>query len=541
MALRTSKFILARDIKLDKSYKNVLDYSESSMVTLLQSKAVATGTNLSFIRPTDNYLDLPTAYGTALTANYMAFQNPDYANKWFFAFVESVEYVTDGTTRIHFIIDEFATWHDYWTVEPCFVVREHVNDDTVGAHTIPEGIEHGEYISNGFERDNNMNDLGYILQATNHYDYDPSSGDTKGQMATNFGGVYNAGTCFYFPRTTAGILSLLNTIQEYNASTNEKITNVYMIPSVFVAGKDSITSSHDWWSGMTQPVTYNVTINKTTTIDGYTPRNKKLLTGEYNFLVLDNNNGTSNVLRYEDFSTSNCVFEVEGVPTCGGSIKCVPKDYKGATRYQQEGIMAGKFPVCGWVNDNYTNWLTQQSVNTNQGRIGAVAGLLVGGALAATGVGATAGGMMIAGSVTTFAGGVIDQMREQIQHTPVPATASGNINGGDIVSSYSMNKFYFIHMTIKAEYARQIDDFFDRFGYKINRLKQPNITGRTYWNYVQIAQGEDVGFSTTQTQPVPPQSMETINNIFRQGVTIWHNHDNVGNFALTNSIVQNNS
>ena len=161
--------------------------------------------------------------------------------------------------------------------------------------------------------------------------------------------------------------------------------------------------------------------------------------------------------------------------------------------------------------------------------------------MAATGVGATAGGMLIAGSVTTLAGGVLEQMREQIQHTPIPASASGNINGGDVVSMYSMNKFYFIHMSIRAEYARQIDDYFDRFGYKINRVKTPNITGRTYWNYVQIANGEDIGFSTTQSVPVPPKSMETINNIFRNGVTIWHSHDNIGNFSLTNSIVQNNS
>ena len=537
MALRTSKFILARDIRLDKSYKNVLDYSESSMLTLLQSKAVATGTNLSFIRPTDNYLDLPTAYGTALTANYMAFQNPDYANKWFFAFIDSVEYVTDGTTRIHFVIDEYSTWHDNWTVEPCFVIREHVNDDTVGANTTPEGLEHGEYISNGFERDNNMDDLGYIVQATEHYDYP----NTVGQAATDFGGIYNAGTTWYFPATSAGGIDMVNLVQHYSASAEEKMTNIYVVPSVFVGNKESITTSHPFWNGMSEPVTYNVTINKTTVINGYTPRNKKLLTAEYNFLVLDNNNGTSNILHYEDFSTTSCVFEVVGVPTCGGSIKCVPKDYKGETRYQQEGIMAGKFPVCGWVNDNYTNWLTQQSVNTNQGRIGAVAGVLVGGALAATGVGATAGGMLIAGSVTTLAGGVLEQMREQIQHTPIPASASGNINGGDVVSMYSMNKFYFIHMSIRAEYARQIDDYFDRFGYKINRVKTPNITGRTYWNYVQIANGEDIGFSTTQSVPVPPKSMETINNIFRNGVTIWHSHDNIGNFSLTNSIVQNNS
>lgn len=537
MALRTSKFILARDIRMDKSYKNVLNYSESAMVTLLTAKSVASGTNLSFIRPTENYLDLPTPYGTALTANYLGFQNPDYANKWFFAFIESVEYVTDGTTRVHFTIDEFSTWFDNWTPEPCFIVREHVNDDTVGANTVPEGIEHGEYISNGFERDNNMDDLGYIVQATNHYNY-PTD---VGQAATDIGGIYNVGTFWYFPATAIGGLAVVDLAQRYSASATEKILNVYVVPSIFVGDKDSITQQHPFWNGMTAPVTYNVTINKTTTLDGYTPRNKKLLIGEYNFLVLDNNNGTSNVLRYEDFSTTNCVFEVEGVPTCGGSIKCVPKNYKGATRYQQEGIMAGKFPVCGWANDNYTNWLTQQSVNINQGRIGAVAGVVVGGALAATGVGATAGGMLIAGSVTSLAGGVLDQMREQIQHTPVPTTASGNINGGDIATTYSMNKFYFIHMTIKAEYARQIDDFFDRFGYRINRVKTPNITGRTYWNYVEISKGEDVGFSTNQTVPVPPQSMETINNIFRNGVTIWHGHDNIGNFALSNTIVQQNS
>ncbi len=53
MADRTSKFILARDIRLDKSYKNVLNYTEQQMVTLCTNKAVATGTNLSFIRETD--------------------------------------------------------------------------------------------------------------------------------------------------------------------------------------------------------------------------------------------------------------------------------------------------------------------------------------------------------------------------------------------------------------------------------------------------------------------------------------------------------
>ena len=537
MALRTGKCILAKDIRLDREYKNILNYSESQMVTLVQSKAVYSATNCSFIREGANELKLDVAYGTAIQANYLAFQNPDYSNKWFFAFIDSVDYISNGVTKITFTVDECATWFDYWTVQPCFVIREHTNDDTVGNNTIPEGLEHGEYISNGFTRDNNMSDLGYILQATEHYNYNPDQGNTDGQTATAFGGVLNAGTAFYFPDTSAGQLDLLTCIGNYaSAGKSEAITNVYVIPSVFVGNKESITAQHNWWSGMWSPEHYDVTITKQSTVDGYTPKNNKLLTKEYNFLVLDNNAGTSNTLAYEDFSTTNCVFEVVGVPTCGGSIKCVPKDYKGETRFQQEGITAGKFPVCGWVNDVYTNWLTQQSVNLNNGLISAGAGLVIGAGLVATGVGATAGAGIIGASIAGGVGAVTSNMIQKMQHPIMPQTASGNVNSGDVTTCYDMNKFYFIKMSIKAQFARQLDDFFTRFGYKTNRLKIPNQTGRTYWNFVQIADGEDIG-EPTATISVPSKSMDIINNAYRKGVTIWHDHANIGNYALTNSIV----
>ena len=86
-------------------------------------------------------------------------------------------------------------------------------------------------------------------------------------------------------------------------------------------------------------------------------------------------------------------------------------------------------------------------------------------------------------------------------------------------------------MSIKREFAKIIDDYFTRFGYTVNALKVPNITGRTYWNYVEIGAGEDIAFGT-----LPIDAMEDINNIFRRGTTIWHLHDNIGNFTLDNSL-----
>lgn len=69
-------------------------------------------------------------------------------------------------------------------------------------------------------------------------------------------------------------------------------------------------------------------------------------------------------------------------------------------------------------------------------------------------------------------------------------------------------------------------------GYKLNRVENPNITGRTNWNYLEIGTTECVGYGET-----PTTFMDTINKACRKGVTIWHNHANVGNYSLTNSIV----
>ena len=60
---------------------------------------------------------------------------------------------------------------------------------------------------------------------------------------------------------------------------------------------------------------YNYQVNKVSTINSYTPRNKKLLTYPYCYMVLSNNNGSSNVLHYEKFTGTKCDFVIAGVPT----------------------------------------------------------------------------------------------------------------------------------------------------------------------------------------------------------------------------------
>ena len=86
----------------------------------------------------NGYLLCDFDYDVCLQANYIAFQNPNYSNKWFFAFITDVIYRGDKNTEIRFKVDSWSTWFGKLTTKPCYIVREHVNDDTIGLHTIDE-------------------------------------------------------------------------------------------------------------------------------------------------------------------------------------------------------------------------------------------------------------------------------------------------------------------------------------------------------------------------------------------------------------------
>ena len=85
-------------------------------------------------------------------------------------------------------------------------------------------------------------------------------------------------------------------------------------------------------------------------------------------------------------------------------------------------------------------------------------------------------------------------------------------------------------MSIKAEYARMIDDYFSAFGYKVNRNKVPNITGRSNWNYVETANCNIIG-------NIPQEDLDEIKQMFNSGVTIWHKTGYFMDYSQNNTIV----
>ena len=126
--------------------------------------------------------------------------------------------------------------------------------------------------------------------------------------------------------------------------------------------------------------------------------------------------------------------------------------------------------------------------------------------------------------------GIKNTMAEIYKHSLSPFTAKGNTNGGDINTCSGRNGFSFYNMSIKQEYAKIIDNFFSTYGYKINDVKIPNITGRQNWNYVKTIDANILG-------DIPQEDLQTLKDILNSGVTFWHNPSTFLDYSQNNPII----
>lgn len=142
------------------------NYFKSRKIDYVQTEL----TGYSYIRK-NNTIEVPFILDYILDCNYVMYQNQDYGDKWFYAFVTDLEYVSEYCTRLYIKEDVYQTWSGIAKFHPSFVERECVSDDTLGKHTVPEGLETGEYIVNQKELNSTLNsnltDLCYIVRCNN--------------------------------------------------------------------------------------------------------------------------------------------------------------------------------------------------------------------------------------------------------------------------------------------------------------------------------------------------------------------------------------
>lgn len=79
----------------------------------------------------DSMIRFPAHIDSLLEYNYCMYQNDNYSDKWFYAFIVNMEYVNDNMTYIYIKTDSFQTWQFDLIFKQSFVEREMiaVSDD----------------------------------------------------------------------------------------------------------------------------------------------------------------------------------------------------------------------------------------------------------------------------------------------------------------------------------------------------------------------------------------------------------------------------
>lgn len=518
MGLRNSIIYLAKNIKLDKDYRSVLNYDESSLISLITSSSnlVYSSSNYSYLRDTGT-IQVNASYATVCQANYMAFKNQDYANKWFFAFIDDIVYKGDSCTEIKYTIDVWSTWYSYWSPTSCFVVREHVVDDSLGANTIPEQVETGEYIVNAHLYDA-RNQVTTLVMGTNYHPNDPIK---------LWGGTYNgipSGVCYVCVHDIDDLKDILSYYESQGVV--DTVSSLFVAPTWLTDGDSTGLIPES-----STPGTYTLGVSRISSLNGYTPVNKKLLTYPYCYILMTNGAGASAVFHQElwtvNSQTNDMELQVKGVLTPGCSIRAYPINYNGDDFGVDYGLTLGKFPQLNWSTDQYINWLTQNGTNIFVSALSSAV---------AIGTGVVSGNPIAVGSGIVSATSTISEIE---RHAMEPPQMRGNLNSGDVATALDLLCFKTYRMTIKREFAEVIDKYFTKVGYKVNKIKVPNMSHRQNYNFVQIGAEDNVAIANNYNNICPPASdLNEINNLFRRGITIWNNHNNLGNYSVTNNITQ---
>lgn len=515
----TVKFLFG--IPLDNSYENTINWDNvNSQTNYFNSKARYTLDRQSYQRISTGRMKVELPVEKLYNCNYMMFRNDNFENKWFYAFVLYVEYVSNTVCSVTYIIDVMQTWFFDYQAAMCFVEREIPSSDNIGEYRLDEGFACNLYITN------ESNTVG----SAKHY-YVVASQTPDGGSVSPF--VNDSGVLIgLYVYQSGNAIDVANKMKEFNDNGyGDAIVNAYMAPP--------FTSSIETEAP-----------NRTGTLDGYKPRNNKLYTYPYTRILCVSPSGNKQAYSYENFNNGVGKFKVkmvnypnpawllfplgycgknsveDGLPdhTCV-QIACAGDSYKA---WLAQTTSAGTARKTGEKVDNFVTNLTSklghpEDQSTALGNFAGKVAQYATSAVSAVGNALVGGFGTLASAIGNLIGGGIRADMKPDSVLGSAASSSMTVETG-YWGTYSVNK-----ETINAEYARTIDDYFTRFGYKVNRTKYPSRNSRPHWTYTKT-----VGFSF-QWSYVPVDSEDVIKKIYDNGITFWNNPDEIGNYSLDNS------
>ena len=276
---------LLKNIPLNKSYEHTVYYPDKdTQAQAFMAYKKYTLTDYSYQRSQLGTIRVALKYEQLIDCNYLMFKNTNFENKWFYAFITGIGYVSNDVTDVYYDLDVMQTWCYDYEFLPTFVDRQHSKTDALYENTQPEGLELGpvyDFMARvGLYPLNGVDDNFLILATTSPQGAHPRPRIVNGALLSLYSTVGNE----------SDSISNLKTYIDNGLESN--IIAIYTCPA-------------------SSKLTIDKTFKRKQTIGEYHPRNYKLFTYPYSFICAYNDLGQEMELHYENFR------DVNGKPPVG--------------------------------------------------------------------------------------------------------------------------------------------------------------------------------------------------------------------------------
>lgn len=546
---------LFKDVPLDLNHEDTITFATKSAQQSYFLGLTPLHVMQNSTRVRDGVISLNVGEDAIREANYMMFQNLNFADKWFYAYVLRTEYINNNMTYVYYKIDSMQTYGFDIDFKECFIERETTATDGMFEHLVDEGIRVSEYVTNNrpnFEVDMGVMDVvifsgsDYVNSGTQE---DPNYQPTISPCFPYQGFINGLTPRIFHVMNDEGYWddAEINRMSEWlthmvELQQSDAIVGAIMFPRNMIAkGSTAMKYPLEPTEG------YIDKFNNASSLDGYTPRNKKLYNSPFCLNILGCTDGQILQLQPE-YLGDTAEVKVYSNLSMTPSVMALVTNYKGKSTNYEASISFDAFPQVCLSLDGYKAWvasggLARTALNTSvsafkdvvnigtgivnvaSGQASFVAdaqfGTHKGGIDSAQSQGATGVGQ-IANGVANLASDIGNAIITMDVAKTLPPNVKGTTNTS-VLMNYLMLRFYTEQRTINADVAKSIDKYFTMYGYKVNTVKKPNLRNRSRFTYVKTK-------GCVVTGGAPTEVITEIENIMNRGCRFWQDPSDLGNY-----------
>lgn len=525
---------------LESDYRNTLWFpNREAQTNYFLAKTVKTFTDFNYIKK-NNTIVVAGEVDLYYNCNYIMYQNANFTNKWFYAFINRIEWASNNSVRLYVSTDCIQTWFFDITYFQSYVDRCHSDTDVAGDNIVPEDFSVGNPGGYQLAGSTDLAPDGIALFATSTYDGESRTGSVNS-------GIYSGGQNLVdFHIDNPGVGTILDSYVKNGTAT--AVIKLQQYPYKLKNGPITVSFS-----------------KYPASIAGYTPKNKKMLSSafitcfmsmygqETNFnpafiadnkvnlkLSADQTSGTISafVENYSDGSISTIAL-FASIPESGWSYNQYKNDYNlhsaSNSIYQRRAALNrglnkvnSVIDVAGSLAD-----LTQSAVNlTSPGNLISQFGGFNPSTNAIGNLANSAQNTVSSfGNAYTQLGG-IDEITQDLaaisESYNAPATGGMSASNGYISTGKTV--FSYGYKVLPKDIVVRYDKFLSVYGYKQSEYRSINLHARASWTYIKTnglnAQGN-----------FPDEDMGIIKRAFNNGIFFWDYTATYGNFDQNNAIV----